>query len=201
VTSLPLQTQGGIVACFFCFGSLFIVARSLWTRPFSPYITLWGPCPRLSVTAFLPFMFMGCIFLIHGGREWGLVSWYRCGQVYFSPFSLPYDLSSLYFPKQILTSTHTFTMVIYPEHGRLNWGWSVSGSGMVGRWGVSMLFGFLGISLSLVLSSRMACKWKTCKGNQLLVGRRGVWLSFHFSFHSSFLDFRFLIFLSLSVGD
>lgn len=158
MTSLPLQTQGGIVACFSVL-VLYLLLREVFEHDLFRHTLRYGDLALdFSVTAFLPFMFMGCIFLIHGGREWGLVSWYRCGQVYFSPFSLPYDLSSLYFPKQILTNTHTFTMVIYPEHGRLNWGWSVSGSGMVGRWGVSMLFGFLGISLSLVLSSRMACK-------------------------------------------
>lgn len=116
--------------------SIYCCEKSLNTTFFAIHYAM-GTLPlHFSVTAFLPFMFMACIFLIHGGREWGLVSWYRCGQVYFSPFSLPYDLSSLYFPKQILTNTHTFTVVIYPEHGRLNWGWSVSGSGMVGSWGV-----------------------------------------------------------------
>jgi len=114
--------------------STYCCEKSLNTTFFAIHYVM-GILPLdFSVTAFLPFMFMGCIFLIHGGQEWGLVGIgaVRCIFLLF----LFHTICHRFTFQNKYSQTHTFTVVIYPEHGRLNWDWSVGGSGMVSSWGV-----------------------------------------------------------------
>ncbi|RPA96561.1 hypothetical protein L873DRAFT_1217353 [Choiromyces venosus 120613-1] len=160
---------GWLNCLFFCclFRFLVYCCENSSKTNLSPNNMLWGlTFLRFSVFPFLSFMFMGCIFLIHGDQGRGLASWYRYGKGVFLSFvsflSSLFNLSSLYFRNKY-TDANALAGIIL-EHGGQDQGWWVGGGVYACQF--SFVSGFL---FFMLFPPRWRVNGKTCKGKQLLV--------------------------------